>query len=128
MLLARTKTGFSILEVPIALMIVAVMLLIYGAASNSVSLNSNSRHQDLAHFIAVSEMEDLRALGYDNLPASGGFSHPLLGNLPSSAAVLTVGDYNDNTKQITVKVSWQEPGRAAVHSVSLVTLINKYGL
>lgn len=120
--------GFSLLEVPIALGIIAVMLLIYGAASNSVMLNRNSRDQDLAVRIAASELEDLRKLGYAALPLSGGFSHSLLQNLPEASANFTVSDYNSDTKQVTVAVIWKEPGVAASHKVFLTTLINKHGL
>lgn len=124
----NSQTGFSILEVPIALAIIAVVLVIYGAASSSVNLNRNSRDQDLAHHIAVSEIEDLRNLGYAAIPASGPFTHPLLGNLPNAAASLTASDYNADTKQVNVTVTWEEPGSITLHSVSLTTLINKYGL
>lgn len=124
----KKQAGFGILEVPISLFIIAVMLLIYGAASNSMTLNRNSKEQDLGHFIAVSELEDLRALGYANLPASGAFSHPLLENLPGGTATLTVSDYNNDTKEVIVTVTWKDPGSFTIHSTVLTTLINKYGL
>lgn len=120
--------GFSILEVPISLFIIAVVLLIYGAASNTVFLNRNSKDTDLAHYIAVSEIEDLRNLGYASIPGSGPFSHPLLATLPSANASLESSDYNADTKQVTVTVTWREPGAKVLRQVSFTTLINKYGL
>ncbi|SRR6266404_5511040 len=122
------QSGFSIIEVPIALLIIAVMLVVYGLASNSVVLNHSSKDQDLAHHIAVSEIEDLRHLGYANLPASGSFSHSQLSLLPQSSASITISDYNADTKQVTVTVTWKEPASSVTRSVSLVTLINQYGL
>ncbi len=122
------KFGFSILEVPITLFIISAVLLIYGAASNTVFLNRNSKDSDLAHYIAVSEMEDLRNLGYAGMPASGSFTHVLLGNLPGATANLVTSDYNADTKQVTVTVTWEEPGARNLHSVTFSTLVNKYGL
>ena len=122
------NSGFSIMEVPIALAIIVVMLVIYQGASQSLVLNRNSRDQDLAHHIAVSEIEDLRGLGYSAVPASGSFTHTLLNKLPNAAASLTTSDYNSDTKQVIVTVTWVEPGSGVTHSVSLATLINKYGL
>lgn len=124
----KKQSGFSIIEVPITLLIIAVMLIIYGAASNSVNLNRNSKDEDLANHIAVSEMEDLRSGGYAGVPVSGSFSHSLLNQLPSGSASLTSSDYNSDTKQVTVTVTWQEPGNTAAHNVSYTTLINKYGI
>lgn len=124
----KSGAGFSLLEVPITLFIIAVVLLIYGAASNSVVLNRNSRHQDLAHYIAVSEMEDVRSLGYAGVPATGPFNHSLLSQLTGAAATVTTSDYNADTKQVTVTITWTEPGAATTRTVSLTTLINKYGL
>lgn len=123
-----TNSGFSILEVPIALAILAVILVIYNGAAQSLLLNRNSRDADLARQIAVSELEDLRHLGYASLPPSGPFTHPLLTGLPQNLASLTVADYNADTKQVTATVSWQEPGSGIWHSESLTTLINKFGL
>ena len=124
----KTQSGFSLLEVPISLFIIAVMLLVYAAASNTLMLNRNSREADLANYIAVSEMEDLRDAGYANLPASGPFAHQLLNQLPSGAAAIVVNDYNNDTKEVVVTVSWKDPGSFAEHSAVLTTLINKYGL
>lgn len=124
----KIQDGFSLLEVPIVLAIIAVVLVIFVGASNSTILNRNSRDQDLAHQIAVSEMEDLRNLGYAGIPASGSFSHSLLTKLPNASAALTSGDYNTDTKQVTVTVTWQEPGSLVAHSVYFTTLINKNGL
>lgn len=124
----KSISGFSILEVLITLFIIGVVLVIYGAASNTVLLNRNSNNSDLAHYIAVSEMEDLRNLGYDNLPVSGVFSHSLLGKLPEASATLTVSSYNSDTKEVTVTITWKDPRALNIRNVTFTTLINKYGL
>jgi hypothetical protein len=120
--------GFTILEIPVSLFIIGVVLVIYAAASNTVVLNRHARHQDLAHRIATSEMEDLRDVGYDLLPPSGSFSNALLGSLPSSSANVNVADYNADTKQVDITVTWQEPGSDTVSTANLSTLITKNGL
>ena len=126
--MAKNKqSGLSIIEIPIALFIVGVTLLIYAASSNSAVLNKEARYQELANRIASSEMEDLRNDGYTNVPASGSFSNSLLSQLPSNSAVLTVSDYNADTKQVVVKVSWLS-ANGTTHNISLTTLITKSGL
>jgi len=126
--MAKNKqSGLSIIEIPIALFIVGVTLLIYAASSNSAVLNKEARYQELANRIASSEMEDLRNGGYTNVPASGSFSNSLLSQLPSNSTVLTVSDYNADTKQVVVKVSWLS-ANGTTHNISLTTLITKSGL
>jgi prepilin-type N-terminal cleavage/methylation domain-containing protein len=122
----QNQSGFSIIEVPIALFIIGVMLLIYAAASNTIVLNRNARYQELANRIASSEMEDLHNDGYSGLPVSGNFTHSLLSQLPNSSATLRVSDYNSDTKQVDVNVSWQDAASGR-RSVSLTTLIANHG-
>ena len=123
-----TQYGYSIIEVLISLFIVGMMLVLYSAASQSVVLNGNVRHQELAKDIAVTEMEDLRSAGYGALPASGAFTSPLLTTLPGGQASLTVNAYNANTKEVIVAVSWVEAGGSTTHTVTFDTLINQNGL
>ncbi len=120
--------GFTIIEVVISLLIVAAGLVIYSSSANSVILNRNTRHQEIALRIAVTKIDDLRTTPFASLPASGSFTDPLLSSLPSGQANLTVSDLNSKTKQITVAVSWQESGSNPSHTVSLNTLITQGGL
>jgi len=128
MKLANSQDAFSILEVIISLFVISVVLVIFGASASSLNLNKNSRDQDLAHYIAVSELEDLRHGGYAAVPVSGSFTHPLLSKLQSATATLTTTNYNADTKQVKVVVTWKESGGVNSHSVSFTTLINKNGL
>lgn len=124
----KFEGGFSIMEVPISLFVIAVVLIIYGAASNTVTLNRDSRHKDIAHYIAVNKIEELRNLGYNGIPTSGTFTHSDLSKLPNSTATLTSTDFNADTKQVEVVITWAEPGAKNLRRVSLITLVNKYGL
>lgn len=124
----KSQFGYSLIEIPIGLFIIGLMLLIYAAASNTVILNKNAKNQELAHRIAAGKMEDLRATAFASLPSSGSFTHSLLSNLPSGQANLTVSDYNADTKQITVTVTWKESGNSNTRTVSFTTLMTKNGI
>ncbi len=124
----KNQGGFTIVEVLIALFVTGLMLLLYSASANSVTLNRNSKHEDLAHRIAVSEMEDIRSLAFANIPATGPFTDPLFSQLPSAQGQLTITPVNPDVKIVNVTVTWTEPGNPAIHSVNLETLISSHGL
>jgi prepilin-type N-terminal cleavage/methylation domain-containing protein len=121
------QRGFSLLEVVVSLFIIAVMLALYQVSLDSITLSRSAKDQDIALRVAGGKMEELRALGYASLPASGPFTDPQLSLLPGSSASLAVSDFNPKTKQATVTVSWLEPGSSPGRSVSLTTLITKLG-
>ncbi len=121
------QQGFSFVEVPIALFIIAVIFLLYNAAANSLVLNKTAKHQELGARIGINVMEDLRAGGFDSLPVSGPLSHPLLGSLPNSSLNLNVVDLNANLKQITVTINWKEANLQA-RNLKYSTLISRFGM
>ncbi len=124
----NTQAGFSILEIPIALFIITVMLLIYAAASNTLLLNRDTRYKEIAHRIANNQMENLRDMGYANLPAAGSFSHASLVTLPQGQASMAFSDFNADIKEVNILVRWKGVGNATTHAVSLTTLIYKNGV
>ena len=101
-------------------------LVALGALVGASSLSRATHSSDLALTIASDRMEEMRAGGYAALPATGTFSHDLLPTLSGGNAAQTITDYNDETKQVVVSVSWQEPGEAA-RTVSLSTLVTETG-
>lgn len=124
----RMSRGFTLIEVIISIFIVGVMLLLLDAVIRSGTLVNTSKHQGVALAIARSELEQVRAGGYDALPASGSFSDSLLDTLPPAAtATVTVDSYSAKTKQVTVVVEWLDPGLSASSTVSLATLITQVG-
>lgn len=125
---SNQQSGFSILEVLISLLIIGAGLVIYTASTNSVILNKNTRHSEIALRIAATKIDSLRTTPFASLPGSGSFTDPSLASLPNGQANLTVSDFNAKTKEITVVVSWLEPGSNPSHSVSLNTLITQGGL
>ena len=124
----RGSAGFTIIEVVITLAILSAVFVIFQASFNSIFLNRRVKHQELALRIADTKIEQIRALSYDTVPATGAFSDPLLANLPEGAAALIVSDYDDDTKQIVVHISWREPVSDTQRAVTLTTLVTKGGL
>ena len=121
------QAGLSLLEVPIAMFIIAVIFFLYNTAANSIVLNRNAKNQELAVRIGVSELEDLRATDFDSLPVTGSATHSLLGQLPSSSMELVVTDISTESKTVTITVRWQE-GSSAQRSVKFSTYINRHGI
>lgn len=120
--------GFSLIEVVISLFIVGVMLVLLQSVIVSGILVRVSKNQGIALSIARSEIEMLRANGYEALPANGPFLNSLLDTLPRAATTtLTVSTYNAKTKQVSVDVVWRDAGSAASSTVSLQTLITQTG-
>jgi len=120
--------GHTLVEVLIALFILVVMLLLYSAASNSVILNRDAKHKELALRILVSKMEDLRATDFDSLPVSGALTHPLLGQLPSSTLDLIMVDVDTSLKSATVVIGWQDAVNFNSRQLKLATYISNQGL
>ncbi|MFA6408249.1 MAG: prepilin-type N-terminal cleavage/methylation domain-containing protein [Candidatus Paceibacterota bacterium] len=123
----RAYRGFSLIEIIISIFIIGIMLVLLQAVIRGGSLARAAQNQGIALSIAQGEIESLRASGYDNLPSSGTFTDSLLDTLPIATASLSVSDYNDKTKQVTVNVLWQNSGFTASSTVSLSTLITQTG-
>lgn len=122
------NSGFSIVEAIISIFVVGVILAIYGQLSEMVAVNKGTGYQEIALRIARSQAEDLRALPFSALPASGSFSHTLLAELPQGSANFTNADFGaSEVKKITIVVSWQE-ARAGNRNITLTTLISQGGL
>ncbi len=126
----KTKQqGFSLLEVLIALFMVAMMLVLYQSAISAIALSRNAKDQEIALRIASHKLEALRAAGYDALPSSGTypFSDAQLSIIPAASGSFTVIDSTNRTKQVTVTTTWREPGTGKDHAVVLDTLITAVG-
>ena len=123
----KKQIGFSLIEVVITLFIIGVIFVVYQAALNGLFLTRNAKDSEIAVRIATHKMEELRAIGYANLPASGSFTDTLLSSLPQSSASMTISDYNLKVKQVKVTVTWREVRTSVSHSVVLDTLISQVG-
>lgn len=121
-------SGYTLMEVIVALAIVLVMLVIFGGAVSTIPLTKTARNQNVAYHIAAKKIEELRNTAFASLPGSGPFSDSALSELPGSTGTLTIVNYESSTaiKHVTVQVSWSE--NATSRNVTLDTLISASGL
>lgn len=124
----KTNSGSTIIEVVISLAIISATFVIFQATVNTIFLNRESEHRDLALRIAQTEIDNMRALSFANLPTSTSFSNPLLSSLPQSQASRTITTVNSQTKQVSALVSWREPTAKNTSTVNLTTLITQGGI
>lgn len=121
----RLTRGFSLIEVTVAVGIIGTMIIATSALLQRLPVSGREvRDQDIALKIARSEIEVLRAGGYDILPASSAFANPLLSSLTSGSASVTITVYDAKTKKADVNVSWTGAGSSA-RTISLTTLITQ---
>ncbi|MDD3531640.1 MAG: type II secretion system protein [Candidatus Pacebacteria bacterium] len=117
--------AFSLIEVTVAIAIIGLMIVATSTLLQRLPVSGReARDQDIALKIARTEIEILRAGGYDALPASGSFTNPLLSSLAGGSASVTITAYDAKTKQADVSVSWTGTGNTA-RSVPLTTLITQ---
>jgi type II secretion system protein I len=96
------KAGFTILEVMVAISILAVGLMaVFTAQSRSIMGNTDANRQTVAMTLAQDKMEELLALPYENLDGTGS---PV--TAPGGYEVAwTVTPSSDNYKLIEVEVA-----------------------
>ena len=124
---SRSSRGFSLIEITISLFVLGTILVLSQAVLNVIPLGKLAKDKDVALKIVSHQLEELRSLGYDNLPASGPFSNTGLTLLASSTAAQTITTYNDSTKEVTVTVTWIEPSEPVPYEITLSTLITEIG-
>lgn len=123
---ARYGRGFSLIETMVAIFVIGSTVALYVTTLRTSAVTREASHGGVALRIAEHKLEELRAAGYDALPASGTFSDSQLSSLTNSTAALTVTTFNPKTKQVVVTVSWSEPA-GGDRSLSLATLITQVG-
>jgi prepilin-type N-terminal cleavage/methylation domain-containing protein len=124
----RKEQGFTVIEVVVSLFIFGMMLLVYVASANTVTLNRSSKNKQVAYRVAASAIEELRATPYAALPTSHAITDPLLSTIPSGAGTVNISTYNAKTKQVVSTVTWRDPGSSQTRSFSLTTLITEGGI
>ena len=92
----------------------------------TIKVTRDAKYENSAFRIADSKIDELRAIGYAALPASGSFSDPELANMPQGVASTSITDWNAETKQVVAGVSWQGAD-GLTRFVSLTTLITDVG-
>ncbi len=125
-MLPRPARGFSFIEAIVSIALLGVILIASSAIIGGVPLMQDARDQQIALTIAQSELDALRALGYDVLPLTGTFTDPTLASLASSTATRTIVTFNAKTKRVDVTVSWSARDQTQ-RSLVLTTLITQIG-
>lgn len=121
----RTRRGFTLIEVVIATFLIGLLAVLTANILTAAPLSRHAEEKNTALVIASSKLEALRAEGYEALPASGAFTDPALANLPGGSGTITVSQYNDKTKEVTVTVTWDEGETTS--DVAVTTLITEIG-
>jgi len=122
------STGFSMLEIPIALFITMVgMLGLYGMTLSLVNTNGVSRNLTIASELAQESLEDVKSVSYDAVVADA-FPAEDFGSITGfanfSRAVTIVDDTPDTgSKTILVVVSWMGDLDGSTKSMTLGTIL-----
>jgi prepilin-type N-terminal cleavage/methylation domain-containing protein len=122
----RSK-GFSLIEVLVSLVILAVCLLgMAGLMATTTRNNSGGDHMTQAATLAQDKLEELRGLSPQKINAKG-LNIKLQDNVPPSIRGTTyarswmvVPDLNNTFYTITVTVSWTD---RTAHSINVVSAI-----
>jgi len=129
---SKRESGFTLLEVLIAIVILSVGLL--GMAALTVGIINGNRFSNevsKATTLAQDKMEDIRRLGYSGMPATDTTDTEAYGTITdfpeyrrdTVTDVFTAGVAwpPEGMKTITVTVFWQ--GTVKIHSVELKTIL-----
>jgi type IV pilus assembly protein PilV len=119
----RPEGGFTILEVLIALLLVAVGILgVGGLAVTNVRGNDAAGKLTEATILAQDRIEAVREAGYDGADALAGTeAYGAIAGHPAYRRVVAVADATPGTwmKTVTVTVQWE----AGAHTVTLASII-----
>jgi prepilin-type N-terminal cleavage/methylation domain-containing protein len=129
----RSEGGFTLVELTIAIAVFAVgMLSLSAMLLAAMQGGSRGRHTTQASAIAESQMEQLQRLTWTQLAPTTGWSTPVtVHNTVQAGADLNEETYTVDwritdlvtgwTREIDVRVAWDEPGRPN-RSVSFSTV------
>jgi len=135
----RARPAFSLVEILLALFIVAALLTIILTSAGTLKTGYRSNLQSLATKIASRDIENLRKMSFASLPADTGSTclsdyASDLSKLPNPCHTRSVTNFQNDVdiKQITTTITWYETGaQQCVLSTCIIkmsTLIYKNGL
>ncbi len=117
----RQQSGFTLLEILVAMIVLSVGLL--GIAGLTVSIiqgNAYSKNVSTATVIAEARLEDMRRAGYANTGSfSAGPDNVSMGGVSFSRTTSVTSGPISNTQTIAVTVSWG----GGAHSITLNTIL-----
>lgn len=120
------RRGFSLVEMLVSLLIISVAVAFSTLVVGAIKTTRDSTFENIASHIAASKLDELRALGYDALPAAGPFDDAGLASLPQGQASTSITVWNAETAQTAVGVSWRSAD-GSTRVISLMTLITQTG-
>lgn len=120
----KTDSGFTIVEVIIALAVISIALLsAMGLIMSSATLKQTTREFSLAQEIAAGEIERLKAYPaagrFDELAALDGTSVPL-SQLQAGVLRRQVETSNPHLFRVTVTITWVSSAVARTHAESVI--------
>lgn len=117
----NTKTGFTLLEVLITILILAIgAVVILWAMSMGLFARSDIENIAQALNISQAKMEEIKDTAFGNINSSGPTAD---GNFPLFSTTVTANS-NSNIRQVDVNVSW--PTKGGNTNISLATLVANY--
>ncbi len=131
---SQNQKGVSLVELLIVVAVIGFLAILVASIPNSIALIGNSKHVSVAREVATKQIEDSRAIGYDNLvEGENSISDFRINTLPNGAGLVTIQDCDlticasgEELKQIIVKVTWKELGKP--QEVKLTTFVSENGL
>lgn len=117
--------GFSLIEVLIALVILAISLLaLAGLMATTVKNNSFGGHMTEASTFAQDKLEEFRAIRWDDVQVTP--PGPDTDNRSGSTGIAYTRNWtvvqNGNVKTVTIRVNWND---RRDHSIRLVSVLSK---
>lgn len=122
----KAVLGFTLVEMLIAVFIMSMAAGFVTIVTGSIKVTRDSAFESVAFRVAGTKLDELRAGGYEALPAEGSFSVPELDGLPQGVASTSIADLNADTKRVMAGVSWRGADDTE-RVVSLTTLITRTG-
>jgi len=118
--LQTNSKGFTLIEVLITLVIMAVSLLaLAGLMATTTKSNASGGHITEASTLAQDRLEELRAVQWDNIPV-GTVSDQRSGSTGINYVRNLNVQQNGNLKTVTVTISWADRSN---HSIRLLSVI-----
>ena len=126
--------GFSLIEYLLAIAMVGIIIILMANLPNAMGLMNKSKHLSLGREIAAKQIEDKRAVSFANLANdNSAIVDSRINLLPGGSGTVIVEDCDptictdeENIKQVTVTVNWQDNNKT--QTVSLKTFIGEGGL
>jgi competence protein ComGC len=128
--------GVTLMELLIVITTIGMLTFLLASIPNSLALISRSDHISIAREIAVKQVDDRRAMPYDNLQIDENGVDIVdyrmsrfpngVGKVYIKPCDIQVCPSDEQVKQITVSISWTEAGQE--QNVEITTLISENGL